>query len=425
MLWRCMNDKKRFLYLRTDLGTQDLIAGGSVAHTLGVIEGFVAQGHTVVVASSAMVGLLKKIVPTVAPLTLPVWSSWVGFKVQCLISNIFFFVSAFSLCDALTTSYIYQRYSLLNCVGVMLSWWKSVPLILEFNGSEVWVDEHWSKNKRFRLRFLVRWFEKINIRYASTIVVVSQPLKTLLIEQGIDPEKILVNPNGVASDLYDCESLADERLRIRSELGLTDSFVFGFAGTFSYWHGINILHAMIPGVITRCARAKFLLIGAGPLAHDLERALAQVGIASERVIFVGMVPQSQARSYLAACDAFVSPAQPNSDGSEFFGSPTKLFEYMSLAKPIIASDLPVIADIIYPAVRLDALKKEWLYGDNSMGILVAAHDSAGFIDAASDLIDGYDQGARERMGKSARRKVLSNYTWHHHTAQILTFVSRQ
>ena len=49
---------------------------------------------------------------------------------------------------------------------------------------------------------------------------------------------------------------------------------------------------------------------------------------------------------MAACDLLASPHVPNSDGTPFFGSPTKLFEYMAMGKGIIASDLDQIGEVL-------------------------------------------------------------------------------
>lgn len=100
-----------------------------------------------------------------------------------------------------------------------------------------------------------------------------------------------------------------------------------------------------------------------------------------------MVPPKEAREYLSACDAFLSATQPNPDGSPFFGSPTKLFEYMSLGKPIIASDLEQIAQVINPALRLeDIAKKQINPRESVVGILVKPNDVPGFVKAACWLV---------------------------------------
>ena len=67
---------------------------------------------------------------------------------------------------------------------------------------------------------------------------------------------------------------------------------------------------------------------------------------ADRVKLTGLLERDQALRMLAACDVCVSPHVPNPDGTPFFGSPTKLFEYMGLGKPIVASDLDQIGEVI-------------------------------------------------------------------------------
>ena len=49
---------------------------------------------------------------------------------------------------------------------------------------------------------------------------------------------------------------------------------------------------------------------------------------------------------LAACDVLASPHMGNPDGTRFFGSPTKLFEYMAMGRAIVASDLEQIGEVL-------------------------------------------------------------------------------
>ncbi len=195
---------------------------------------------------------------------------------------------------------------------------------------------------------------------------------------------------------------------------------FGFIGTFSYWHGINVLEAIIPEVCKQNKNAQFLLIGDGVLRKQLEASLQQQGVA-EQVLFTGVIPQDQAPQYLAQCDVFLCPTQANSDGTRFFGSPTKLFEYMSMAKPIMASDLEQLAEIINPALRIKELNNNDLKKfqvANQIGILVDPTDIQGFIDACLFCLN-LSETERQKMGENARKKVIEQYTWQQHVQRII------
>ncbi len=413
-----MSERKKIVYLRTDIDKQELIAGGSASHTHGVMQGFLAEGYDIIYASSLTIPVVEQLgLFQIIKLKNPAFLSFLRWKINCILSNIFFTKQLLCIKKD-QIDFIYQRYSLLNCTGVLISRLKGIPLTLEYNGSEVWVARNWAYKKQwFNFIGLIKIFEWINIRYAHSISVVSQVLKDELIARGIAADKILVNPNGVNPFTYDPAHLASERDTLRVILGIDDKFVFGFIGTFSQWHGIEILAHMIPAVCKQQPRAHFVLIGDGPLKNYLVRTIEAAGL-NEQVTCTGLLPSEQASKYLAACDAFLCPTQSNPDGSRFFGSPTKLFEYMSLGKPIIASDLEQLAEIIHPAIRDISVVT-----DQALGILLPSTDVQKFIQAAVWLSSqSYD--ARHAMGIRNREKVMHHYTWQLHSKRIIDYTRR-
>lgn len=416
------------LYLRTDMCGQEIKAGGSVAHTLGVINGFKERGYSVIVASSAMPSLLQEQAITYFyHLRMPPYLFFMRWKLghlrwrlECFASNLFFALQLKSLLQKYSYSAIYQRYSLLNCVGAMVSKALKVPFILEYNGSEVWAFEHWGDKKAWgKLTWLAKAVESYNLTQADSIVVVSQVLQDELVARGIAAHKILVNPNGVDVAVYNPASLVPVRQKIRAQQHVQEKFVVGFVGTFSYWHGIEVLAQVIPAVLAQNPAVHFLLIGDGPLKVYLHKEFERHQV-QQCVTLTGFVPQSQAKQYLAACDAFITPTQPNVDGTRFFGSPTKLFEYLSMGKPVIASDLEQLRDIVSPA--LDFYRNETI--THHVGIVVPPHDVQGFVDALL-YVSTLSEHERVRMGANARQRVVEKFTWNHHVQAIEQFVSQQ
>jgi glycosyltransferase involved in cell wall biosynthesis len=401
--------KQTVLYLRVDLGGKQLAAGGSVAHTRGVINGFLSNNWSVVCASSAMHELLRAEDIPFFPLSMPCWLRPLRWKINSLLSNIFFTWHSIRACSRESITCVYQRHAPWSLVGVLVAWWLKVPLILEYNGSEVWMARHWQVKTNVwhslvTFGWLLRFLENRALRSASYLVVVSQASSQQLQKAGIAADNIIVRPNGVDTAVFDPCTLADYRLSLRERYGFDKRFVFGFIGTFSPWHGIDQLARMIPPVVTQQGNAAFLLLGDGQLKQWLQDRLREQNVPAERVVFTGIVPQQQAPHYLAACDAFLLPTQPNEDGSPFFGSPIKLFEYMSMAKPIIASDIAQVAHVLA-----------------GIGILVKPTDTQGFIDAAHTLITSPLQEL-ERRGAMARSYVVKQCTWHEHVKEIIAVI---
>lgn len=414
-----MKKSKSILYLRTDIINQELIAGGSVAHTLGVIKGFLNKDIEVICASSCMIGQLEKIgLDVLKVLKNPKYLSFLRWRINCLLSNLFFTFQSLVLFKNRKIDFIYQRYSILNCTGVLLSKLKKVPFILEYNGSEVWVDKNWSPQGRFKLKYFVSVIERVNLKYSDKIIVVSDALKEELVERSIAANKILVNPNGVDANDFDPQKLISQRNFIRLSLGMEDKVVFGFIGTFSKWHGIPILETLIPKLINKYEdKIHFLLVGDGPLKQSLQRSFEKNKI-ENHVTFIGTVQQDKAKTYLSACDIFLCPSSPNDDGTKFFGSPTKLFEYMSMGKPVIASDLGQISKIVSPAFSLKSFKDK--VGEKC-GFLVDPDKAGGFVVASCRLIE-MKKDFFDKLGSNARTIVIENYTWNKHVESILSFL---
>lgn len=204
--------KGTILYLRTDITDQELTAGGSVAHTLGVINGFCELGYEVVCGSSCLGSVLDKAeLKEFIRLSNPSWLKFLRWKLNSFLSSFFFFFQLKKIVKKYEIVCIYQRYSLLNMTGILLAWWYKKKLVLEYNGSETWVDIHWAKKKRLISgTTMINSIEYINIRCADYMVVVSEVLYDELVKRGIQSDKILVNPNGVDPFLFDSEKLKRE-----------------------------------------------------------------------------------------------------------------------------------------------------------------------------------------------------------------------
>lgn len=298
---------------------------------------------------------------------------------------------------------IYQRHRRFAIAGALLSRWLRVPLILEFNGSEIWVSRHWDPARFPRLLALC---EEFNLASASTIVVVSEVLRDDLVSRGVSSDRIIVNPNGVDPGRFhpNCGGV-----EVRAALGFTqDDIVAAFVGTFSYWHGVEVLQQAILNMMDAAEhdavlnRLKFMLIGRGPLFEDMRNALAAHPHNANRIVLPGNVAHDLVPSYLDAADILLSPHVPMPDGRRFFGSPTKLFEYMAAGKGIVASRLDQLATVLK---------------DRSSALLVTPGDVHELVLATRQL--AADACLRERLGRCARETVIANYTWAQNATRVL------
>ena len=276
-----------------------------------------------------------------------------------------------------------------------------VPYVCEFNGSEIWINKNWGV-KRLRFEGLWESIEKANVFMADLVVVVSDPLKQLLQGWGIPAERILVNPNGVNTEIFHPEVSGQA---VRQQLGIPlESLVIGMASTFCHWHGIEILVAALAHLLQKHPQlrtTRLVLFGAGDRQLRVQQLVAKLGL-QEQVLLAGEIPRIEMPKHLAACDVLVSSFIPNPDGSPLFFSPIKLFEYMAMGGCIIASKLGQMAEVIQ-------------HGKN--GWLAVPDDVESLSQALQTVLQ--DRQLREKLGQQARQDALKHHTWKQHTLRIL------
>ena len=297
-------------------------------------------------------------------------------------------------------AFVYHRLAINEYSAIEFSIRHNIPFILENNGSEVWIREHWAESRKADTVALSIRIEKLCFAKASLIVCVSEPLRQQLLEMGVDSGKIIVVPNGVNPEKYRPDL---DGSKVRKEYGIgNDEVVVGFIGTFGAWHGTDFLaEAAVEILKKRGVKMRFLFIGDGLLMPRVRQIVAD-GKAENDCIFTGMVPQNEGMDYMAACDILVSPQIPNADGSPFFGSPTKLFEYMAMGKGIIVSDMDQMGEICEDGVT---------------ALMPKPGDRKELADAIVRL--SQDEQLRRELGRNARKEVCEKYTWETQVRKIM------
>src|SRR6185503_1561680 len=310
-------------------------------------------------------------------------------------NNLVFTRGAVPLIEQADPDFIYQRYARFSWAGVVATKRTQRPLFLEYNGSEVWVGRHWDRVGRLDL---LERYERLNLDAAARIFVVSDVERRNLEARGVAAEKIVVNPNGVDVERF---RPGVGGVEARRELGIRDDeVVAGFVGTFGPWHGVEKLAEAIK-LIRPDSPVKFLLVGSGSLHVEVEKRL-EAEVATGRVIFTGAVGHERVPALLDACDILVAPHVPLADGSEFFGSPTKIFEYMAMGKGIVASRLGQIGEVLV---------------EQETALLVEPGNVGELGNAIVRLIDS--ETLRTRLGRQAREVAAREHTWIHNAQRVL------
>jgi len=386
------------IYLRTDL-VFGLTSGGSVGHVAGVVNQLAQQLPGVLMLTT---DTMPGVSPDIAQQLLdPGQAHWGQAERIALSANTAYGAALMASINKLGAGMIYQRYSLNNYAGLRLAAQTGLPLVIEFNGSEPWIARQWS-GRPLRYEPIAQRIESMNLKHADLVVVVSEPMRQTVIDLGAPPERVLVNPNGVDTDVYRPD--VDAR-HVAEEYKLKGKTVIGFIGTFDQWHGAPVMIEAIAKLLMRRPELgetlAVLMIGDGPQHAECERLVTTHRL-SHIVKLIGRIHQADGPAHLAACDFLASPHVPNDDGSAFFGSPTKLFEYMAMGRAIVASSLGQIAEVL---------------DHEDTALLTRPGDAQSLSSALECLIDNAD--LRKRLARAARERALSHHTWATHVERIL------
>ena len=320
--------------------------------------------------------------------------------------------------EQIRPTYIYERLALGSYVGAALSCELKIPYIVEYNGSEISMRRSFDKGG-YIYENVYLLAEEFAFRQATFISVVSEEVRKTLVARGIPASKILVNPNGADLDAYR-PGTASEKREIRRSVGLPEeACVVGFSGTFGGWHGVEVLAAAIPRICEANANVVFLLIGDGNFKHQVDAAVEAHKLGS-RVISVGRVAQADGARLLKACDIYVSPHSSHMVDSRFFGSPTKVFEYMAMAGGVVASDLEQIGVVLSPALRVADLRPGDVSVTDQRSVLCKPGDVDDFVEAVTQL--SRHLHLARCLGHNARQAVADHYSWRQHVAHLWTFL---
>lgn len=232
-------------------------------------------------------------------------------------------------------------------------------------------------------------------------IVLTNELKNMLIDSGVDCKKILVSPSAVDISKFDINIKKDDA---RKELKLPiDKIILGYTGNFKtngMDKGINdILKA-----IKILNNKNFLFVAVGGSSEDInfyKKISQDIGV-DDQVIFLERVDLSKLAVYQKSFDILLMPF-PFNKHYAYFMSPLKMFEYMSSGRPIIASNLPSICEIL----------------DEKACLFCNSDDP---FDLANKIINlSGNELLAENLSKEAYKKVF-DYNWENRAKKIIQFI---
>jgi len=249
-------------------------------------------------------------------------------------------------------------------------------------------------------RRLGRFFFKhlVASRKVQHIVVISEALRSIVEEEIERKKTIIVAHDG--ADIFNGDGCPSFPLELSSHSKPRKKLKIGYIGHLYPGRGIDIIIELA----RRITDAEFYIVGGTP--QDIAHWQRKTSLRNAH--FLGFIAPAHVHRYCEELDALLMPYQRavrvhggGGDTGKWM-SPLKMFEYMASGKAIIASDLPVLREVLE---------------DEHNCLLVAPDDIEQWRGALLRLMK--DSELRQRLGKQARDDLKKNYTWEARARRVL------
>ena len=246
----------------------------------------------------------------------------------------------------------------------------------------------WPAGKNFFYQYLFK-----NVNY---IIAITNGLREVFLAQGFADDKILVAPDGVDLKKFDIE-MSRKEARQKVNLPLAKKIILYSGSFYLYdWKGVDVL----------LAAAKYfsnneLLVLVGANESEIKEITGQKF--GKNLLLVGRQPYEKVPYYLKAADILVLPNKQGDLMSEKYTSPLKLFEYLASGRPIVASRLPSLAEIL----------------NEGNAILVEPNNPKSLADGLKNILN--NSPLADKISSQARRDA-QNYSWDKRAVNIINFI---
>jgi glycosyltransferase involved in cell wall biosynthesis len=404
----------KIAYLSADFGVPIFGYKGASVHVREMVTALSQAGHAVTIISPAIEHPLP--IPNVDFFPVPLadedlqrlnqlkeveallnMQTRIRQELRNLIYNLRLHANARDYLRRKQVDFVYERYALFGYAGIRLAKELGAPHLLEVNAPLAYEQE---RTRGLEMKDLARAMERRIFRDSDHVLVVSQHLQEFVASGGVPKNRIEILPNGV--DPLRFTPLSADGKRVRAQLGLEGKRVIGFVGSLKPWHGTETLLAAFRELHPAAPQAHLLIVGDGPGREQLEKTVQANGL-KQVVTFTGNVPYDEVPHYLAAMDIAVAPYTPN---EQFYYSPIKIFEYMAMAKPVVAGRIGQVEEVLR---------------DGETGLLFDPGNLPQLTAALLELV--HDASRCRRIGEQARAWVVRERTWDNNARKVVEIAS--
>lgn len=294
------------------------------------------------------------------------------------------FFHLYYYCKKIKVDAFYVRQSDFSFMPLIVSKYFRIPYFVEVNGL---ITDEMKMFKKTKLSIaFTKLSEKLGYKHANKIIAVAQGIKDGIIElYSVPDEKIVVIENGANIELF--KPMDQEQAKKELNLDKDINYVC-FVGNLAPWQGVEYLIQAAPSILVSCTNIRFLIVGNGPMKNEWIQYAQKLGV-YDKFIFTGSVPYEQVPLYINSGLVCIAPFK-----KDRIASPMKIYEYLACNKPVVASNIPGISDLL---------------NNSGGGIAVTPENPEELADAVIKILK--DKKFRENMTEKGRKYILKYHTW--------------
>jgi glycosyltransferase involved in cell wall biosynthesis len=235
--------------------------------------------------------------------------------------------------------------------------------------------------------------EIATLHLSDAIICPSHVTRDYIASLGLDRKLVTVIPNGVSASDFSPSPLPARDGRVPTLL---------YIGTLADWQGLDVVVRALPKILEQ-RPVRLLIVGRGRSRQRklLSKQIRKLGVEGS-VIVQPAVPHHEIPALIAQADICVAPLGLNDRNVTQGACPIKLLEYMAAGRPMLASNMPIVRELVREDV--DAL-------------LFSPSDPDDLARQALALLNNFELA--QRLAESASARVLTKFTWHESQKRLL------
>ena len=228
--------------------------------------------------------------------------------------------------------------------------------------------------------------EVATLHLSDAIICPSNVTREYIASLGLNRKLVTVIPNGVSPSDFPPSPLPSREERVP---------VLLYIGTLADWQGLEVVIKALPTILEQ-QQVRLQIVGRGRSRQRklLAKQIRKLGI-EDHVLVKSAVPHHEIPALIESADICVAPLGLNDRNVTQGACPIKVLEYMASSRPLIASNMPIVRELVREDV--DAL-------------LFSPNDPEDLARQVLALLN--DIELSKRLAESASKRALTKFTWH-------------